>query len=271
MVTRMQVFRDFVLAIDAWTSVPIRLKTPLYTTDPVNLDSGSGIYGAHEWSATREKGDGTYGTDGRQYDTDDKYLQYAFGLEGYRIISAILLANSYNFGEIGHVLELGCGDMVQSLVLKKRFPHLHYVASDFDPYVIERCSQLRTLDGIEKRVLDVLKISDKETPFSDADLLMSWGLDYALDDEQFVNLLISIKRADVPYLMCSPTVAGPLKHGIHYIRKILKSERLVEQKRLRMHGFLRTAGYFLSLANRAGMKTRVIGPRGSYFCILFTS
>ena len=267
----MQLLRDLVLTLDAWAGVPLRLRTALYTTDPVNLGSGNGVYDATEWSATRQKGNKSYGTDGTQYDSEEKYLQYAFGLESYRIVSAILLANRFNLADYGRVLELGCGDMVQSFVLKRRFPQLRLVATDYDPYVIERCGRLQVLDGIEKRVLDVLKIPDSDNPFADTDLIMSWGLDYAIDDDQFLDLLGIVKRAGVPYLMCSPTVAGPIKHGIHFLRKILVSRRLVEEKQLRMHGWQRTAGCFLKMAARARMQTTIVGQRGAYFCILFTA
>jgi hypothetical protein len=72
-----------------------------------------------------------------------------------------------------------------------------------------RCSRLSVLKGIEKSVVNVLSMTEASAPFAGFDLLMSWGMEYALDDNQLQRLMEIVARNRVPYLMCSATtIAG---------------------------------------------------------------
>lgn len=253
--------------LDMWFGSLLALETPSYTDDPNVLRTGQGVFSAAEWGVTRRKGADVFGTDGTQYDTDQKYLRHVFGTESTNVIGAILLAKLFDFQRYKSILEIGCGDMAQAFVIHHLHPNIAYTATDLDSYIIERCSTLKLLDGIEKRVLDIAASGD-EVALDRFDLLMSWGVDYALDDDQFIGLLRMIRHANVPYLMCSATALGPVKYVAHWLTQKNKS-RLLEEGKLRVQGRNRSARRFQRLAQAAGVKARVLGRFGYFFALLF--
>lgn len=189
--------------VEPWTGYLASLKAPGYADDPNVVGAGEGVFTAEDWTRTRQRGLASLGTDGTQFDSNEKYLRYILGTEGINVIGAIALAQAYDFSPYRSIYEIGCGDMAQAYVLHRLYPEVRYVATDLDPYVIERCSRLSVLDGIQKGVVDVLSVQDGTPPFAGFDLLMSWGMEYALDDEQLLRLMRMARESRVPYLMCS--------------------------------------------------------------------
>jgi hypothetical protein len=257
--------KSALLSLDDRLQPVLPLKAPVYTKDENVLD-GAGIYTAEDWSRTRKRGAAQFGIDGHQYDSDAQYLRYIETAEPAKIASVASLMEAFDFGRFGRVFELGCGDMIQALHVTKRFPDLTYVATDFDPYLIERLAALPALARVEKRVFDVLK--DPHDAFAGADLLLSWGLDAALDDAQLTALLRSARRFGIPYLMCSPTTIGPLTRA-HQWSSARARERLLAERRIRMHGWARSVAYFKKVARAAGVSVRGAGRHGLYICLIF--
>jgi hypothetical protein len=258
--------RNILISIDPWTSGSLRLKEPVYTEDP-NLLTGAGVYSAEEWSSSRRKGAVLCGRDGSQYDNDHKYLEYIFHIESMKVLSAICLASHFDFGKYDRVIEIGCGDMPQALVVKNMFPDLQYLATDYDPYVIARCSDLSILKNIEKAVFDAS--GPNLDVIEGCELLLSWGVDYALEDKYLLRLLCACKEHRICFLLCSPSIIGLIRLLIHIVRKRADARKLSEHN-IRMHGWSRSLGSFRHLARRAGMRMEVIGKCGSYLCLLFT-
>tara|TARA_B100000519_G_scaffold203116_1_gene224196 strand:+ start:830 stop:1597 length:768 start_codon:yes stop_codon:yes gene_type:complete len=248
-----------------WLGIRFNFKIPAYTIDP-NLVSGSGIYEAHEWSLTRKKGHETYGTDGSEYDNNKKYLQYIFTLESKKIHQAISLKNHLDFTKYSHVLEFGCGSMVPSFVIKNSFPHLSYLATDYDPYIIEQCSKLSLLDGIDKAVFDLRR--DKMDNFANVDLLICWGLDACIKDEYILKLLSFAKDRQIPLVM--RTSSSGIIEYIFYKKSLKKTKKLLVDKKLRMMGWKRSIGYFKKLAKKEKMNVRIIGEDYSTPLLQFT-
>lgn len=256
--------RTALLALDDRLQAVVSLKAPVYTADP-NVLSGEGVYSAGEWGHTRRVGADRYAA-GRQYADDESYLRYIAEVEGAKISSALSLTDAFDFSRYRRIFEMGCGDMIQALQVTRHVPGLQYVATDFDPYVIERCGALPVLAGIEKRVFNVLE--DSTDVFAGFDLIVSWGLDATLDDRQFLTLLASVGRLGVPYLMCSPTTIGPLIRACQWSAAGAE-RRLLEQRRIRMHGWARSIAYFKTLAATAGLGVRNVGRHGLYTCLVF--
>ena len=260
--------KSTLINIDSLWSTPFKLKADSYTNDPsLNLLSGTNVYKAEEWSLTRKKSAICGQMDGGIYDNNNNYLRYIFSLESFKVSSCIDLTNQFDFNQYKNVLEIGCGSMIQALIIKKRFMHLRYLATDFDPYIIDKCSKLSILDDIEKDILDVTNI-DTETFPNDIDLLISYGVDYAIEDKYLLSLFSSAKEYSISYLMCSPSIIGILQYLNIKKNKSLYSKLLKEHK-IRMHGWNRSIGYLKQLASKANMKINVIGKFGSYFCLLF--
>lgn len=253
--------------IDPWTGWLISLKTPGYSDDPNVVGRGDGVYTAEDWSHTRQKGLSQCGTDGSEFDSDENYLRYIFGAEGMNVIGAIALAQHFDFGRYRSIFEIGCGDMAQAYILHRLHPHTQYVATDLDPYIIERCAKLSVLDGIEKKALDILSVPQDKTPFAGFDLLVSWGMEYALNDTQLLQLFALGRRHRVPYLLCSATTTGLGKY-LRYLVRMPQRARRIKARQLRMSGWERSPLRFYRLARQAGLRMKVLGRFGYHFCML---
>ena len=253
--------------IDPWTGWLVSLKTPGYSDDPNVVGRGEGVYTAEDWSRTRQKGLSHHGTDGSEFDNDENYLRYIFGAEGMNVIGAISLAQHFDFSRYRSIFEIGCGDMAQAYILHRLHPQIRYVATDLDSYIIERCARLSVLDGIDKRALNVLSVAPDHAPFAGFDLLMSWGMEYALDDEQLLQLFALAHRHRVPYLLCSATTTGLGKY-LRYLLRMPQRVRRIRARQLRMSGWERSPLRFSRLARRAGLRMRILGRFGYHFCML---
>ena len=253
--------------LEPWTGALFSLDTWSHSDNPNTLASGIGVETAEDWSNSRRKGWAALGTDGTHLANDDNYIRHILGAESINVMGVLSFSKVFDFGVYASIFEIGCGDMAQAYVIHRLFPHTRYLATDLDPYVIERCSQLNVLAGIEKRVLDVLAIPDQEMPFSGFELLMSWGMEYALNDEQLLRLFRMVARAEIPYLMCSASTIGLVEYARVRVRA-RKIQALVEQRKLRMTGWRRSIGKFRSLARQAGLEMQALGRFGYHFCML---
>ncbi|MFL6623372.1 MAG: hypothetical protein ACJ8NR_12335, partial [Sulfurifustis sp.] len=245
--------------VEPWTGWLASFSLPGYTDDPRLVGRGNGVYSAEDWSTVRRED--------LPWDSDETYLGYIFGREGINVIGAITLAGVFDFSRFRSIFEIGCGDMAQAYVIHRLHPAIRYVATDLDGSVIERCAKLSVLDGIEKRVLDVLAVAEGRAPFAGFDLLMSWGMEYALDDRQLLQLYAMARVHEVPYLLCSATTAGIGK----YFRHLLQTRRRargVRERRLRLTGWERSPLRFQRLARRVGLRVTVLGRFGYHFCML---
>lgn len=262
------VVRRVLAEIEPWSGWLINARTPSYTDDPNTVAGGNGVYTAEDWTRTRSRGLPSRGTDGSQFEDDDAYLRYVFSIETPNVIGALTLARGFDFARYRSIFELGAGDMAQAFVLHRLYPRIRYIATDLDPYIVERCERLRLLAGIGKQVLDVRAITPAAPPFAGFDLVMSWGMDYALDDAELVRLLRMVGDRGIPYLLCSATTIGLAKY-LHGLITLPRNQSLSNARRLRMHGWCRSIRRFKRLGVNAGMKMKVIGRFGYFFCILF--
>jgi hypothetical protein len=253
--------------IEPWTGAMFPLETPSYTDNPNTVGAGEGVETAQDWTNARRKGATSRGTDGTQLDSDENYVRYVFGIESINLIGTLSLARVFDFGKYRSIFEIGCGDMAQAFVIHRLYPQIKYVATDLDPYVIERCAQLPLLSGIDKRVLDVLSIPDDQFPFAGFDLLSGWGMEYALDDIQLLRLFQMVQRAGIPFLMCSASTIGLIQYVRHW-NGSRKKQSLLAQRKLRMTGWRRSVGKFRSLARQAGLNMEILGRFGYHFCVV---
>lgn len=248
--------------IEPWSGWLASLCLPGYADEPAALERGRGVYGAEDWSAVRRQDLAA------ALASDEAYLCHIFGREGINVVGAIGLARAFDFGRYRSIFEIGCGDMAQAYVMHRLHPGIRYVATDLDPWVIEQCERLPALAGIEKHVLDVLALPEAGVPFAGFDLLLSWGMEYALDDGQLVRLLRTSARERIPYLLCSATTAGLGKWLRHLWRRRERAQ-LAERGRLRLSGWERSPLRLRALARRAGLRTTPIGRFGYHYCLLF--
>jgi len=228
------------------------LSQKIFVEDP-DAAREQGIYSANEWSGTRQIRTAPFSAENDRYGTEENYLNYISSIQESKILPVLSLMGSFDFGNYGRIIELGCGDMPQSYVIYSHFPKICYTATDFDPHVIEQCSRLPLLAGIRKFILDV--VHDDLEEFRNYDLVMSWSLEDSLEDSQLVRLFAACRKHRVPYLLCSQTTIGPLGYLIRMHVQTRQRNRM-KNVRMRMIGRLRSVGEIVRLAKQASMKLK---------------
>ena len=211
-----------------------------------------------------------YGTDGSEHASDENYLSRGFGAESVKVVAALSLMDVFDLRSYKEILEIRCGDIIQALVIKHRYPNVAYLATDFDPYMIQQCAKLTPLNPIRKGVLDIMSLSVDDERLRQFDLIISWGVDYTLQDNQLLRLLEAIQSSGASYLMCSGTLIGPAKF-VYSLARTAKMNRLLRSGLVREQGWQRSIGRFRRFAKYAGMNVRILGMHGFYFCLLFES
>lgn len=249
--------RQFLINLDVRAGRHFSLKLPAYIHEPI-LKGGTGAYSQEEWTQARARGYRGAGADSAQLATDESYLRRIFSAHVYNLHAALRLAATYDFSRHQSILELGCGEMIQAYILTRINPHLRYKATDFDPYIIEKCHALRILAPLEKAVLDVATLTAAD--LAGFDLVLSWELLYALDDARISTLFRAAGAAGVPLLACTSQLTGPLRSTLRAIKNFnwrpggFHYARLVRQGVLRQHGWNPSLGYYERLARPHGLK-----------------
>lgn len=240
------------------------LTQPLFVEDPAAASS-AGPYTAADWSRIRQKQTAPFGPDQYRYDSDDTYRQYLAHVHEDKILSVQLLMKHFDFGRYRRILELGCGDMPQAHAICSRFPAILYTATDFDPAVIENCGRLPMLSGIRKLVLDAAR--DDLDELGNNDLVISWSLEFSLEDQHLTRLFAACRRHSVPYLLCTHTAVGPLA----YLRRSwMQWCQQSNPQGLRLLGRLRSVGEIARLARQAGMMLQSRAYYVNHAVMLFT-
>lgn len=227
-----------------------RLAQELFVEDH---GAGARVRSVQEWSNIRRAEAGPTGESGHRYASDKDYRRYLTSIRESKILSVCSLVDAFDFGRYARILELGCGDMPQASVICARYPGILYTATDFDPFVIDSCARVPMLNGIRKHVLDVTRSDLREV--GEHDLVMSWSLEFELDDTQLVNLFAACRRLTVPYLLCSHTTIGPLGY-LSWARSPAARKRAARMDGVRPLGWLRSVGEIARLAGEAGMTLR---------------
>ena len=242
------------------------LVQPLFVEDPTAV-SGAGIYTAGDWSRVRHLQTEPFGSDVDRYGSDEDYRRYLSSIHQGKILSIQSLIRAFDFSQYKRIMELGCGDMPQAYTICSKFPDIAYTATDFDRCVIEKCSRLPLLRGIRKFVFDVVRADLDE--LKNYDLLISWSLEFALDDSHLIRLFVACKEHSVPYLLCSHTIIGPLGY-ISKARSQAKQRKRLQGDGMRMLGWLRSTAEISRLARQAGMVLQSKTWHANHAVLFFT-
>jgi hypothetical protein len=207
---------------------------------------GSAFSSAY-WSEVRRRGTAPFdGFD--RYESDASYRRYLESIRESKLRAAESLLDTFDFGRYRRILEIGSGDMPQAYLTRLRHPQITYTATDFDAFVIDQCGKLPMLSEIHKEVLDANAVEASQ--LRNIDLLLSWSLEFSLDDAQLVRLFSACREASVPYLLCSHTTIGPLRYAAG------AREVAAGGPRKALLGRLRSVGAIVLLANSAGLTLR---------------
>lgn len=243
------------------------LTRELHVEDP-DAALGAGVYSAGEWGRARQARTEPFGAIGDRYASDAGYLRYLAEIHESKIRPVLSLIEALDFSRYRRIMELGCGDMPQAYTICSRYPDISYDATDFDARVIEQCSRLPLLAGIRKSVLDV--VSSDLDALRNHDLIISWSLEFALEDRQLTGLFAACRRHCVPYLLCTHTAIGP----IGYLSRApgeRKRADPAQRARTRRLGWLRSTGEIARLARQAGMTLQWKAYHVNHAALYFTA
>ena len=249
--------RRKLINLDLWAGRGVALKLPAYIEERWSV-SRQGSYTAEEWSHARMAG--YRGNEAGQplLNTEEGYRHQLATHNAPAVQAAQRLAATLDFRRYNSILEIGCGEMALAYTLINLYPQLRYRATDFDPYVIEKCSGLPLLNGIEKSILDLSRLAAAD--LAGFKLLVGWKIIYALDESMLHTVLSACHEAGVPFMAATSQLLGPLR----YLRRTWRDtawglhgsayQRLVAERRLRMHGWNPSLGYYRRQAREAGMR-----------------
>lgn len=252
----MNFLKDLLISADVLGGKYLTLKQSAYIEEGI-LTDGAGVYSPEEWTKARSLGYRDAGINSSELDSNESYLSRIFTKHSRNTLAALRLIKAFDFQSYDSILELGCGEMIQAFVIKSAYPHIRYTATDFDPFIIDKCSKLRILDGLEKDVLDVAILS--AGMLADFDLLISWEMNYALDDDRLLAILRSAKEANIPYLACDTQYIGLIKYCVRKLKNLIGQpsgfyyQRMADEGKMRMHGRQISIGYYKRLAKLADM------------------
>ena len=241
-----------------------RLVQQVFVPDPT-AQPGAGVYTAEEWSRIRHRQTVPSGNESDRYGSDEAYLEYLAAIRESKMLSVQSLVRTFDFGRYKSIIELGCGDMPQAYLIHSSYPGLSYTATDFDADVIERCARLPLLGAIRKSVLDVTGADLDE--LGNHDLVMSWSLEFSLEDDQLVGLFGACRARALPYLLCTHTAIGPLGCLVRAVAR--KGRDQGAQGHVRKIGWLRSIGEIARLARLAGMTLRSRSYHVNHAALLF--
>lgn len=235
----------------------LALQLPAYIEERWNAQR-QGTYTAEEWSRARAAGYRGNDAANPLLDSEEGYRRQLLTHNAPAVGATHRLTKWIDFRHHRSVLEIGCGEMAQALTLVTAHPHLRYRATDFDPFVIEKCSRLPLLHQIEKGLLDVSRITPDD--LRGFDLLIGWEIIYAFDDRLLDTVLRAAATARVPFLAVTSQLLGPVR----YLRRTwrdtawgLRASRfaqLAAAGRIRAHGWNPSLGHYRRAAAQAGMR-----------------
>lgn len=240
----------------------MKFRIPEFTWDPYTVNK-NGVYNLEDYKKTREK------TDILQVNCNESFMNLLLKGESSKVVAAGQLSKIFDFKKYTGVLELGAGEMIPSLTLKTLNPHLHYTATDFDPDLIERMKQVPLLKNINKKVFDAKTDSFTAMTNETQDLILCWGLEYLLTDQQIINLLGSLKSNGADLLIITPTMAQAKQLLSYAIRKP-RYNRAIKQQQCRMHGYSRSLGYLKHLAKQSKAKITHLEKSGPFDFLLIS-
>lgn len=249
--------RQELINLDIRAGRYLALKLPAYIEERWAADH-QGVYTAEEWSHARSAGYRGNEPGQELLDSEEGYRRQLATHNAPAVHAAQRLATVLDFHRYDSVIEIGAGEMAQAYTLTNLFPHLRYRATDFDPYVIEKCAALPLLGRIEKGLLDVSRLTARD--LDGFKLLVGWEIIYALDEAMLRTVFSACTAARVPFLAATTQLLGPLR----YLNRTWRNtswglrpshyEKLVKARRIRMHGWNPSLGYYQRQARAAGMK-----------------
>jgi SAM-dependent methyltransferase len=231
------------------------MKVATFTDDPNVLDPAAWeeqrVVNAQEWSRTRRQGADIFPGTREKFRDRQAFLDYLARYEDQPLRLGHWL-NGY-LRQVGarNILGLCSGEGPVEYALKRADPGWTIVATDFDPFVVQKVSEyLPELGGVELCDIKQDDFSRFQGKFDTALMVASF---YLLNDDEVRSLMRRLAAAGITRLVVATTslisTRAALKaKGKHAAARILISLGLYRFP-LRFHGWARTRSEFFRLSH----------------------
>lgn len=249
---------------------------PTFTQDPRPKANGTGgVYSSEEWLESRRGNDSFY-------ESPSLYkLRKMHWAKFNGIKSVYELSQIFDFSTKDTIGEIGGVPFVQAWTLMELLPETSFVLTDADGQnlfkleVFFREHQKNFLDSNSSRstTLQFEKFdlkSDSLEVFSGCDLLMMWGVDYALADPELEKLFAFCQSKDIPLMISTMTPMGSLRRLLFWVqRNVIVRKMFRREKPMSLVGHYRTGKYFEALSRKSRLSCSRLMKNRTYSTYLF--
>lgn len=237
---------------------------PTYTSHAGLADKDKGVFDDAEWQMARSS-ENFFNSPSPSLFTD---LYYKVP---HQIKAAIELMRCIDFASVNYIGEIGGVPFRQLITILASNPHIKFLATDFDSVSLstfeKEFRKFRNL-GISNDVTKVISLEFNKISlqgefqhfdiitsdirmFSECDMTMLWGVDYALGDEELRKLFRFVKENRIKLILGA---IKPRKFSEIFIvglkrNRLLRSLFGKKSLALRKHGYFRSRRYFKALAS----------------------
>lgn len=233
---------------------------PTFTQDPRPKAKGAGgVYSSEEWLESRRGRDSFYESPSL-YKLRKMHWDKFIGIK-----SAFELSRIFDFSAKTKIGEIGGVPFVHAWTLMELHPETNFVLTDADGLnllkleVFLREHQRSFLDSSSPRstTLQFEKFdlrTDSLEVFSGCNLLMMWGVDYALADPELEKLFTFCQSNEIPLMISSMTPMGFLRRLVFWVQRNGIVRKLFRRKKpMSLVGYYRTRKYFETLSKKSGV------------------
>ena len=162
------------------------------------------------------------------------------------------MSEEFDFSKYQKILELGCGEMIDGLFITTLNPNIQYLATDYDKYLIQRCSNLSILKIIEKKAFD-LSHDNIDVITNECKLIYANNVFQCLEDESMNKLFKIVAEKRISLLIIDRTIT----RIFGYIIDIIKYNKYF--KKYRSAGWRRSIGYYRKMIKPYNLCLKIIG------------
>ena len=193
----------------------------------------------------------------------DNLLRKVLAEDFNKLSSLSLLIDTCYRNNFKNILSIGSGFCVNEYLLKKALPEdTNVVASDFDPYLIQKSNDFfPELVSIEFNMIEDSFLNLQNQLNIKFDLVYFMGSSYVLDDNQFIKFFKDIKHSGVKkvidFSVCNLSLIDILSYYLRPIRQNEKIRKLFKKdkiKRKKAHGYHRDNRHILNLYKKSNFQ-----------------
>jgi hypothetical protein len=244
-----------------------------HTQDPLLKWSKRDVYDASEWAIGRSIQE--------FYSAPTRYAFTELYYEGdHQIKAALELMQVFDFASYSHIGEIGGVPFRQLITILNSNPHLNFLATDFDlksltifSNELSKFKNLESINNNEKsKIIEFARISQQGKfehfdlirsdldLFVNCDIVMMWGVDYALEDSE-LRKLFSFIKANNSTLIVGTII--PMSFAVFLLEKLKRNDFLRKlfgknKIKLRLHGYFRSIRYFKELAGEYDLNSTTL-------------